>query len=312
MSRWNCPQFSDPMPKSLPLSALGIMLFCNVAWAMNVVVSKVAVATLGVPPLFYTVLRSAVVLAVLFPLLLRQKPERLPLVLLIGFAITGGSFGLQFVGLQTASPSAVGIVNLSGAPLTVLFAILFLGEEVRWRRGLGMALALGGVGLAIGAPSAAGDPVGLGFAFAGVLIGAFASVFVKRLEVGAVSLQAWAGLASLGVMLPATLALESGQIEAVTAAPLAVIGCVLFAGVVVSVGAHSAYFRLFQRYDANLIVPLTLLTPLLTIAFGTWLTGDTIGWPLIIGGTMALAGVAIIVIRPSRKIDKPQLVHPES
>lgn len=298
------------MPKSLPPSALGIMLFCNVAWAMNVVVSKIAVSSLGLPPLFYTVLRSVMVLAVLFPLL-REVPQRLPLVLAIGFAVTGGSFGLQFVGLQTASPSAVGIVNLSGAPLTVLFAILFLGEEVRWRRGLGMALALGGVGLAIGAPSDAGDPVGLSFAFAGVLIGAFASVFVKRLAVGAVALQAWAALASLAVMLPATLLLETGQIAAIEAAPWAVAGCVVFAGLVVSVGAHSAYFRLFQAHDANLIVPLTLLTPLLTIAFGTWLTGDTIGWPLIIGGTMALAGVAIIVIRPSRTIFKWQLMRPK-
>lgn len=298
------------MPGKLPLSALGIMLFCNVAWAMNVVVSKIAVSSLGLPPLFYTVLRSATVLAVLFPLL-RFVPQRPLLVLGIGFAITGGSFGLQFIGLQTASPSAVGIVNLSGAPLTVLFAIIFLGEEVRWRRGLGMALALGGVGLAIGAPSDAGDPVGLGFAFAGVFIGAFASVFVKRLEVGAVALQAWAAVASLLVMLPGTLLLESGQIAAVEAAPLAVAGCVLFAGVVVSVGAHSAYFRLFQTYDANLIVPLTLLTPLLTIAFGTWLTGDAIGWPLVIGGTMALAGVAIIVIRPSRTIFKWQLMRPK-
>lgn len=297
------------MPKSLPLSALGTMLFCNVAWAMNVVVSKIAVSTLGVPPLFYTVMRSAVVVAVLFPLLLRGRPARLPLVLLIGFAITGGSFGLQFIGLQTASPSAVGIVNLSGAPLTVLFAILFLGEEVGWRRAIGMALALGGVALAIGIPSGSSDPVGLGFAFAGVLIGAFASVFVKRLEIGAAALQAWAGVASFAVMLPATLALESGQAEALEAAPLAVAACVLFAGVVVSVGAHSAYFRLFQRYDANLVVPLTLLTPLLTIAFGTLLTGDTIHWPLIVGGTLALAGVAIIVIRPARKLSKPQLVR---
>lgn len=298
------------MPGKLPLSALGIMLFCNVAWAMNVVVSKIAVTSLGLPPLFYTVLRSGVVLAVLFPLL-RCVPQRLLLVIAIGFAITGGSFGLQFIGLQTASPSAVGIVNLSGAPLTVLFAIVFLGEKVRWRRGIGMALALGGVGLAIGAPSDTGDPVGLGFAFAGVFIGAFASVFVKRLEVGAVALQAWAAVASLLVMLPGTLLLESGQRAAVEAAPLAVAGCVLFAGVVVSVGAHSAYFRLFQAHDANLIVPLTLLTPLLTIAFGTWLTGDSIGWSLIVGGSMALAGVAIIVIRPSRTIFKPWLMRPK-
>lgn len=297
------------MPKNLPLSALGIMLFCNMAWAMNVVVSKIAVSTLGVPPLFYTVLRSATVVAVLMPLLLRGRPARLPLVLLIGFAITGGSFGLQFIGLQTASPSAVGIVSLAGAPLTVLFAILFLGEEVGWRRGLGMALALGGVGLAIGVPSGSSDPVGLGFAFAGVLIGAFASIFVKRLEVGAVALQAWAGVASFAIMLPGTLALESGQFEVIAAAPLAVTACVLFAGVVVSVGAHSAYFRLFQQHDANLVVPLTLLTPLLTIAFGTWLTGDAVHWPLIVGGTMAMIGVAIIVLRPARRLSKPQLVR---
>jgi O-acetylserine/cysteine efflux transporter len=297
------------MPASLPLSALGIMLFCNVAWAMNVVVSKVAVTDLGLPPLFYTVLRSAMVLAVLFPLL-RNVPARLPLVLAIGFAITGGSFGLQFIGLQTASPSAVGIVNLSGAPLTVLFAVLFLGEKVRWRRGIGMALALGGVGLAIGAPSGEGSALGLGFAFAGVLIGAFASVFVKRLDIDAAALQAWAALASLAVMLPGTLSLESGQLEAVRAAPLAVAGCVLFSGVIVSVGAHSAYFRLFQTYDANLIVPLTLLTPLLTIAFGTWLTGDELGWPLILGGSLALVGVTIIVVRPSLTIFKPMLMRP--
>ncbi|MBA4044460.1 MAG: EamA family transporter [Erythrobacter sp.] len=297
------------MSKGLPLSALGIMLLCNVAWAMNVVVSKIAVSTLGLPPLFYTVLRSATVLIVLFPLL-RQIPARLPLVLAIGFAISGGSFSLQFMGLQSATPSALGIVSLAGAPMTVLFAVVFLGEEVRWRRGLGMALALGGVGLAMGAPSEGSSFMGLALGFAGVLVGSLGSVFVKRIEVSSIALQGWAGLISLAVMLPMTLAFETGQLEAIRTAPLAVAGCVVFAGVVVSIGAHSAYFKLLQAHDANLIVPLTLMTPLLTIAFGTWLTGDTIGWPLIIGAGLAIIGVAIIVVRPSRNIFKPLLVRP--
>ena len=297
------------MPGSLPFSALGIMLFCNIAWAMNVVVSKIAVSTLGLPPLFYTVLRSGVVLLVLFPLL-RRIPTRLPVILAIGFAISGGSFALQFMGLQTASPSAVGIVSLAGAPMTVLFAVIFLGEQVRWRRGIGMALALGGVGLAMGAPSEGGSFWGLALVFAGVLIGALGSVFVKRIEMGAVALQAWAALISFAIMLPFTFTFETGQWDAVRAAPLAVAGCVVFAGVVVSIGAHSAYFKLLQAHDANLIVPLTLMTPLLTIAFGAWLTGDTIGWPLILGAGLAIIGVAIIVVRPSRNIFKPLLVRP--
>ena len=288
---------------------IAIVMACNVVWALNVVVSKLAVDDLGVPPLFYTVLRSALVVAVLAPLLLRELPKRLGLVLASGFAISGGAFALQFIGLQTATPSAAGIVNLSGAPLTVAFAVMFLGERVRWRRGLGMVLALVGVAIAIGSPSGSESGWGLGFIFAGALTGALGAVFVKRLEISAVALQAWAGLISLIVLAPASLAFESGQIDALAAAPWEIAGCVVFAGLIVSVGAHSSYFSLFKQHDANLIVPLTLFTPLLTIAFGAWLTGDTIGWQLLGGGALALVGVAIIVLRPSKALFKPLLVR---
>lgn len=288
---------------------IAIVMACNVVWALNVVVSKLAVDDLSVPPLFYTAMRSALVVAVLAPLLFRELPKQLWLVLACGFAISGGAFALQFIGLQTATPSAAGIVNLSGAPLTVAFAVMFLGERVRWRRGLGMVLALAGVGIAIGSPSGSESGWGLGFIFAGALTGALGAVFVKRLEISAVALQAWAGLISLVVLAPASLAFESGQIAALTAAPWEIAGCVVFAGLIVSVGAHSSYFSLFKQHDANLIVPLTLFTPLLTIAFGAWLTGDTIGWQLLGGGALALVGVAIIVLRPSTALFKPLLVR---
>ena len=78
----------------------------------------------------------------------------------------------------------------------------------------------------------------------------------------------------------------------------------------VSVGAHTAYYRLMQEFDANMIVPLTLFTPILTILFGAWLTGDAIGERLIIGGAIALAGVAIIVLRPSETFTRRFLVRP--
>lgn len=284
-------------------------MLCNIVWALNVVVSKIAVSEFGVPPLFYTVLRSALVLAVLYPLL-RPIPGQMVRVLMIGFAISGGSFALLFAGLQTASPSAAGIVNLSAAPLTVLFAVLFLGETVRWRRGLGMGLTLAGVLVAMGSPSAAGSLTGLALVLGSAVIGALGSVFVKTIVLDAVRLQAWAAVISLIVLVPATAMFETGQMASVTAAPLAVAGCALFAGLVVSVGAHSAYFRILQRYDTNLVVPLTLLTPLLTIAFGAWLTGDTIGWRLLAGGALAIAGVGVIVLRPSNKLFKPLLVRP--
>lgn len=293
----------------MPLRAILILLACNVVWALNVVVSKVAVDDLAMPPLFYAALRSLIVAAALFPLL-RKVPTDLWRVMLVGLAISGGSFGLLFIGLKTASPSSAGIVSLAGAPLTVLFAILFLREQVRWRRALGIVLTLVGVDIAIGSPSGMEAGAGLGFVFASAVVGALGAVFFKRMEIGAVQMQAWAGVASVLALFPLSLLLETGHVAAITAAPLAIAACLFFAAVVVSVGAHSAYYRMLQQYDANVVAPFTLLTPLLTIALGAWLTGDEIGWTLLLGGGVALAGVAIIVLRPTRNVFKPLLVRP--
>lgn len=289
-------------------ASFAIIMACNLAWALNVVVSKWAVDDYAVPPLFYAALRSLLVAAALVPFL-RRIPAEPARVLLVGLAISGGSFGLLFMGLETASPSAAGVVNLTGAPMTVLFAILILKEEVRWRRILGMALAFGGVMLAVASPAGMQSGIGLLYVFAGVVLGALGAVFFKKIEIGAVEMQAWAGLASVAFLFPLSFGIESGQIAAVAAAPWEVLGCVAFAGLVVSVGAHSAYYHLLQRHDANLLVPLTLMTPLLTIAFGAWLTGDPVGPRLLIGAGLAIAGVAIILVRPSRSLFKPLLVR---
>lgn len=289
--------------------ALLIMAFCNIAWALNVVVSKLAITEFSAPPLFYALVRSIIVAAVLIPLL-RPLPAKLWQVLVIGLAISGGSFALLFMGLETASPSAAGVVSLSGAPMTVLFAILFLGEKVRWRRGLGIGLAFGGVLFAMAGENQMQTSTGLLLVFLSAMVGALGTVFVKRLDLSSIRLQGWAAVASVAVLLPLSLTLESGQFAALAASPWELAACLVFASLVVSIGAHTAYFRLLGEYDANLIVPLTLFTPILTIVFGAWLTGDAIGERLVIGGAIALAGVAIIVLRPSATFTRRFLVRP--
>jgi O-acetylserine/cysteine efflux transporter len=285
------------------------MAFCNIAWALNVVVSKLAITDFSAPPLFYALVRSIIVAAVLIPLL-RPLPAKLWQVLVIGLAISGGSFALLFMGLETASPSAAGVVSLSGAPMTVLFAILFLGEKVRWRRGLGIGLAFGGVLFAMAGENQMQTSTGLLLVFLSAMVGALGTVFVKRLDLSSIRLQGWAAVASVAVLLPLSLTLESGQFAALAASPWELAACLVFASLVVSIGAHTAYFRLLGEYDANLIVPLTLFTPILTIVFGAWLTGDAIGERLVIGGAIALAGVAIIVLRPSATFTRRFLVRP--
>lgn len=287
-------------------ATLGLMVLVNLAWALNTIVSKLAVATLGAPPLFYAAARGLLVALVLLPLL-RPVPGKLGAVMLTGLAVSGGSFALLYMGLITSTPSAASIVALSGAPLTVLFAIVLLGERVGWRRSLGIALTFAGVVLAMSGGGVLSWDAGLWLVFASAAVGALGSVFVKRLEVDSFRLQAWASVASVAALTPLSLALEPSPLPAMTASPLALAGCLLFAALVVSIGAHGTYFHLLQRHDANVIVPLTLLNPLLTVGLGAWLTNDPVGPRLLIGGTVACAGVAIILLRPSATIPKPAL-----
>ena len=71
----------------------------------------------------------------------------------------------------------------------------------------------------------------------------------------------------------------------------------LFSGLVVSVGAHTLYYGLIQRYEANLISPLTLMTPLATIALGVTIMDDPFDLRMAAGSAVALLGVLIIALR---------------
>jgi len=292
----------------MSLRTILILFLCNLVWALNVVVSKIVVDDLAVPPLFYASARSAMV-ALALAFLLRPLPRQLGKVFWVGLAIGGGSFALLFIGLQTASPSTAGVIHLLSAPLTVLFAMVFLGERVRWRRGLGIILTLAGVFIATGSPVGVSGGIGVAYLLAAAFFGALGSVFFKRIEIDVRAMLAWSGVVSVAVLAPLSFALERHQFDAVLAAPAEFAAALIFASIVVSVGAHTAYFRVLQQNDANLVVPLTLMTPLFTIALGAWITNDPIGWQLVVGGALAIIGVTIIVLRPSSNIFKPLLVR---
>jgi O-acetylserine/cysteine efflux transporter len=293
----------------MPLRSFLLFAVICLLWALNMVVSRLVVDGLAVPPLAYAALRSAVGCAALLPWL-RPIPRQLPKVLAVTFATSGGAFALLFAGLRYTSPSAASIIGLSGAPLTVLFAILILGERVRWRRALGIALTFTGVLVAVADPAGWDTSEGVLLVFASAVVGALGAVFLKQLAVEPLRLQAWATLGSVAVLLPLSLMLEDGPIAAALAAGWELVAALLFSGLVVSVGAHTLYFRLLQQYDANLIAPLTLMTPIFTIGLGVAITGDAVGPALVLGAVIAGSGVLVILLRPSAKLFKPLLVRP--
>ncbi|WP_445193659.1 DMT family transporter [Sphingomonas sp. Tas61C01] len=273
-----------------------LVLIC-LTWGFSNVVSKLVVGPWAVPPLFYAAVRFGIVVVVTLPWLL-PAPRPLWRIAAVGLLMGGGSFALLFIGLQTASPSAVAVVSQVGVPITTLLSVLILGEKIHWRRGLGIALTLCGVLIVVYDPAGLSLSTGLWFIVAAAFSGSAGAILMKQMDnVAPLRFQAWVGLMSFLPLSIASAMTEHDQWPSAIAAGWPFVAAMLFAALVVSVFAHTCYYMLIDRYEANLLAPLTLMTPLSTIGFGVMITSDRLDTRLIVGSALALLGVLIIVLR---------------
>ncbi|MBB4038774.1 drug/metabolite transporter (DMT)-like permease [Microvirga flocculans] len=282
----------------MALRDLFLMVFVCFLWASHTIVSKIVVSGMEIPPLFYAAIRFTIVAALTLPWLL-PAPRPLWRILVVGFLMGGGGFALFFLGIRTASPSSAAVVSQLGLPITTLLSVVMLGETILWRRGLGIALTFIGGVLVMWDPGS-GFPLsgGLLLILASAFTGSLAAVMMKQIGgVKPLQFQAWVGFASVVPMILLTASLETGQIARATEAGWAFVAALLFSALVVSMLAHTIYYGLIGKYPANLIAPLTIMNPLLTVTLGILVTGDRFDGRMALGTGLALCGVLIIALR---------------
>jgi drug/metabolite transporter (DMT)-like permease len=284
----------------MSLRDFALLVFVCLLWATNNIVSKYVVAYLHAPPLFYAAVRFLIVAAAVFPWL-RNPPRPLWRLLLIAVCMGAGSFAFMFIALKTASPSSAAIVSQLMVPTTTFLSFMLLGERLNRRRLLGISLTLVGALAVMWDPHGLTLSGGLAFVLVSVVLGSLGSVLMKQMDgVKPLQFQAWVGLASAVVLVPLTLIFEPGGVETGLAIGWRFWAAVIFSALVVSVFGHTAYYWLIQRYEANLISPLTLMTPLATIGLGVVITHDPFDARMAFGAAVALAGVLIIAMRPNQ------------
>lgn len=281
----------------MALRDFGLLLAMCMVWAVNNIISKYVVSDLDVPPLFYAAARFVIVAVILIPFL-RPAPRPLWRLILTAFLMGGGNFGLMFVGLKYSTASTAAVVLQLGMPITLILSVIFLGERIRWRRGLGIALTFAGVLTVMWNPHGFALSTGLLLVAGATVMSGIGIILTKQIEgMRPITFQAWVGLVSVLPMALLSAWLEPGQVDAALAAGLPFWAALLFSAVVVSVGAHTLYVTLLQKYEANLISALVLVTPLATIALGVLVLGEPFGLRMALGSVLALAGVLIIALR---------------
>ncbi len=284
----------------MALRDFGLLMAMCMVWAVNNIISKYVVSDLDVPPLFYAAARFAIVAAMLVPFL-RPAPKPTWRLVLTAFLMGGGNFGLMFVGLKYSTASTAAVVLQLGMPITLILSVIFLGERIRWRRGLGIALTFAGVLTVMWNPAGFTLSAGLLLVAGATVMSGIGVILTKQIEgMRPITFQAWVGLVSVLPMALLSAWLEPGQVDKAIAAGLPFWAALVFSAVVVSVGAHTLYVTLLQRYEANLISALILVTPLATIGLGVAVLGEPFGPRLAIGSVLAIAGVLIIALRANQ------------
>ncbi len=280
-------------------SHLWQLVLINGIWGFNIVAIKLSVDRF--PPVFLSFLRFLIVgLAVLPWLRIRRGEMKW---LLIAATCSGGlQFALMFSGVKlSGNMSSVAIASQLGVPFATLLSVALLGERIRWRRWLGIALSFTGIVVLAFNPEVLSSAEGLMMIVAAAFIGAVGLVAIKRVhELEPLELMAWLAWASLPFLLPLSLLLEDGQLESLGQAGATGWGALLYSAVLASLFAHTAYFALVRRYPVSSIAPVTVLAPVFSVLFSVLLLGDRLDWRMVVGGLMTLSGVAVIVAREGK------------
>src|SRR5262245_15595455 len=134
---------SDSDISAISQRDLTLLVGMNLIWGLNLIASKIGVAQL--PPVFFPALRFSALALLLIPFLRLHRGQMKNL--LAATVFTGPlTFALLFVGVYlVADASMVAIASQMSVPFSTLLSVWLLGETIRWRRRLGIALAFGGI-----------------------------------------------------------------------------------------------------------------------------------------------------------------------
>ena len=280
-------------------SHLWQLVLINGIWGFNIVAIKLSVDRF--PPVFLSFLRFLIVGVAVLPWLSIRRGE-MKWLLTAAICSGGLQFALMFTGVKlSGNMSSVAIAGQLGVPFATLLSVLLLGERIRWRRWLGIALSFAGIVVLAFNPEVFASARGLLMIVAAAFIGAVGLVAIKRVhQLEPLELMAWLAWASLPFLLPLSLLLEDGQLESLAQAGATGWGALLYSAVLASLFAHTAYFALVRRYPVSSVAPVTVLAPVFSVLFSVLLLGDRLDWRMVLGGLMTLSGVAVIVTREGK------------
>ncbi len=279
-----------------------MIVLANSAWGVNFIAGKIGAEVFQ--PLLFTAIRFLFLLLLMLPWL-KPAPGYMKPLLRVAFLLGVLHFGMIFTGLHAGGNIAsIAITTQLYVPFSAIFASIFLKEKISLLSVFSIAVAFGGV-MVIGF-----DPIvfnhldAILWVAGAAFVMATATILMRQCPtLGVLRLQAWIAVVAFPSLLLLSAIFESGQAQILREVRIIDFWSPLYSAVGASIVGHGIVYYLLGRYPVSIVTPLLLPTPIIATILGVLVFGDTLGWKIIVGGSMTLLGVLMLLkpVRPQQK-----------
>ncbi|HEY1179291.1 MAG TPA: EamA family transporter [Phytomonospora sp.] len=278
---------------------IALAVAVTATWGVNFVIIEVGLDHF--PPLLFSALRFALA-AVPAIFLVRRPKVAWKWIVAVGLVLGGVKFGLLHIGMKAGMPAGLSSLVLQvQSVFTAVFAAVILRERPTRVKLLGMALALGGIGVAA---AARGGLSGGATAFALVIAAAAAwglsNVFTRRAAPDALlGWMVWVSAVPVLPLLALSLLVEgpSADLAALRAIDLPGLGALAYAAALSTLFGFGAWGFLLSRYEATSVAPFSLLVPVFGMTSAWVFLGEEVSALSLTAAALVIAGVALGVVR---------------
>lgn len=299
------PAASLDVAKPSPSGWIALMpLLFVLIWSTGFIVAKFGLPY--APPLTFLLLRFLGVLAILLPMVMLMRAPwpvgKVRHIAVAGILLQAGYLAGVWCAIKLGMPAGLAALIVGLQPILTAFAAPMIGETVRRRQWIGLALGLCGVGLVVASKISL---IGLSVTSIVLCVVALFSItlgtlyqksFCPHFDLRTGTIIQFA--ASTVVILPFALWLEdldSGFSTVEWTSQF--VGALLWAIVGLSIGAIFLLFALIRKSAATSVTSLLYLTPPTTAVMAWAMFGEAFGVLGLFGMALAVIGVAFVVRR---------------
>lgn len=272
----------------------------TMAWGLNIVMVKLGLEDM--PPFLFAALRFLGLLVLMLPWL-RWRPGRMRPILTVAMVLGPFHFGLVFLGIDLVRDGSVAAVTAQlSVPFATLLGFLVLGERIRFWRGMGVALAFGGVMVMLFEPRVFNDWVGVLLLVASAFFYAVSAILLRRADNFSIfELHGLMAIVSVPPLLAMSYLFEEGQGQAIAALSGQGYMALAYTIVIASMFAHGLSYFLLQRNPVSSVTPYFLLTPVFGVFFSVIFLDEVLTGRMIAGALVTFMGIAVVTFRERQR-----------